>query len=98
MTTAAMPLTYDFKPIELKDSAVLISGGTTGIGRTTAVAMATRGANILIYGRHEKELNDALADIRSVASNSEVHGMLADQSKRDDVRKVFQEAQNNTTP
>jgi NADP-dependent 3-hydroxy acid dehydrogenase YdfG len=87
-----MPVTYDFKPTEVKGASVVISGGTTGIGRTAAVAMAARGANVLVYGRHEKELNEALADINAVASNSQIHGMVADQSKREQVRKVFEEA------
>ena len=92
MTTATMPVTYDFKPVELKNTSVIISGGTTGIGRTTAVAMAARGANVLIYGRHERELHEALADINKAALGSPAHGMIADQSKREEVRSVFEEA------
>lgn len=52
--------------------------------------LVARGARVLIFGRHEKELNQALADIREVGGG-EVFGLTADASVRDDVKKVFDE-------
>jgi NADP-dependent 3-hydroxy acid dehydrogenase YdfG len=69
--------------------AIIVSGGTTGIGRTTAKMLASLGARVLIYGRHEKELREALDDIKAVG---EVYGLTADQAHPEDVRRVFQEA------
>lgn len=66
---------------------VLVTGGTTGIGRAIAIALAGSGAKVLIFGRHQPELDDALAALADSAG--EAQGMLADQSKPDDMRKVF---------
>lgn len=74
---------------QLADKRVLVTGGTTGIGRATALLLASRGAHVLTFGRHEQELNDALRDLRGVSRN--VHGLTADASRIEDVRRVFKE-------
>ena len=79
---------FDFQPESVAGKAVLITGGTTGIGRATALLLAGRGARVLIFGRHQTELHDALADINSAG---EVCGLVADQARHGDVRRVFRE-------
>jgi NAD(P)-dependent dehydrogenase (short-subunit alcohol dehydrogenase family) len=74
---------------QIADKRVLITGGTTGIGRATALLLASQGAHVLIFGRHEKELNDAMGDLQAAGRN--VHGMTADASRIEDVRRVFKE-------
>jgi NADP-dependent 3-hydroxy acid dehydrogenase YdfG len=81
----------DYQPTSVTDKAVVVSGGTTGIGRATALLLASHGARVLIYGRNEQHLQDALNDIKDVG---EVHGLTADQAYEDDVRRVFEEADN----
>ena len=85
--TITLPADYEWESVAGK--AVIVSGGTTGIGRETAKLLAAQGARVLIYGRHEQELQDALADIRPVG---QVFGLVADQSNPEDVQRVFQEA------
>jgi NADP-dependent 3-hydroxy acid dehydrogenase YdfG len=75
---------------EVAGKAVVVTGGTTGIGRATALLLASKGANVLICGRHEPELNDAMEDLR--ATGGTVHGLVADTSSIDDIRRVFEEA------
>jgi len=74
---------------QLAEKRVLVTGGTTGIGRATAILLASRGAHVLIFGRHEKELTDAMHDLQAAGKN--VHGMTADASRIEDVRRVFKE-------
>jgi NADP-dependent 3-hydroxy acid dehydrogenase YdfG len=70
----------------LAGKAVVVSGGTTGIGRATALLLATKGAKVLVFGRHEKELRDALHDLKRAG---EACGIVADQARHEDVLKVF---------
>lgn len=78
------------EPQSVSGKSCLVTGGTTGLGRAIAMLLVARGARVLIFGRHEKELNDALTDIRRVGGG-EVFGMIADASKREEADKVFQE-------
>lgn len=66
--------------------AVLVTGGTSGIGRATVRLLAAQGARVLTFGRDEVELQATLAEI-----DGEVHGVVADVSRLDDVREVFAE-------
>ena len=48
---------------DLNGKTALITGSTSGIGRSTAIALAARGAQVLIVGRHEQRAKDVLAEI-----------------------------------
>jgi NADP-dependent 3-hydroxy acid dehydrogenase YdfG len=71
----------------LSGKRVLITGGTTGIGRAIAIELAQAGARVLIFGRHKPELDDAMALLSEI--DGEAKGMIADQSKPEDMQKVF---------
>jgi NADP-dependent 3-hydroxy acid dehydrogenase YdfG len=75
---------------EVVGKGVIITGGTTGIGRATAVLLAARGAHVLILGRHEDELNDAMQDLQEVSEN--VYGVTADMTSPEDISRIFEEA------
>ena len=83
--------TYPDRDIEeVVGKGIIVTGGTTGIGRATARLLASRGAKVLIFGRHEEELNDAMNDLRH--AGSDVHGMIADASKLEDIKRIFEAA------
>jgi NADP-dependent 3-hydroxy acid dehydrogenase YdfG len=90
MMNDSMTLNTTVDATPLSGRSIVLTGGTTGIGRATARLLASRGARVLIFGRHEKELNEALEEIRDMGG--EVYGLTADQSREDDIRKVFREA------
>jgi NADP-dependent 3-hydroxy acid dehydrogenase YdfG len=69
---------------------VLITGGTTGIGRATALLLASHGAHVMIFGRNPQHLKDAISDIE--ATGGDVFGLAADLTRLEDIQRVFQEA------
>lgn len=82
---------YELQPV--MDKSVIVTGGTTGIGRAIARLLATRGARVLIFGRHERELHEVLDEFSR--TGPEIHGLIADVSRLEDVQRVFQRADEN---
>lgn len=76
-----------YDPRQLSGKRVLITGGTTGIGRATALMLGHWGARVLIFGRHEKELNDALGSAAELGYN--IDGFTADVSKKEAIDEIF---------
>lgn len=70
----------------LDGKRVIISGGTTGIGRATAVLLASEGAKLFICGRNEQYLADGLARIREVGEGD---GIALDLAKDHGVKRFF---------
>src|SRR5271156_6304006 len=48
---------------DLSGKTALVTGSTSGIGKATAIALAARGAHVLIVGRDEQRAKDAVAEI-----------------------------------
>ena len=48
---------------DLKDRTALVTGSTSGIGKATAIALAARGARVLVVGRNEQQAKDVVAEI-----------------------------------
>jgi len=85
-----LPAGFDFQPQAVQGKSVLVTGGTTGIGRAIAVLLASQGARVMVFGRHEQELNEALEDIRR--AKKDVTGLIADVSDVHAIRRVFAQA------
>lgn len=66
---------------------VLVTGGTTGIGRALVKMLVEQGAHVLTFGRHERELQDSLDNAREGPGT--VSGLTADSSVREDIARVF---------
>jgi short-subunit dehydrogenase len=73
---------------------IAITGGTTGIGRATAILLSGLGANIIIVGQRQQHLEDALDDITANAKGT-VHGILADVATKEGVNRIFNEVKGN---
>lgn len=68
---------------------VVVTGGTTGIGRAVAVLLASEGARVFICGRTPQHLEDALDRIRAVGDGD---GMNVDLAERGNVARFFDAA------
>jgi NAD(P)-dependent dehydrogenase (short-subunit alcohol dehydrogenase family) len=67
---------------------VLITGGTSGIGKATAVAMAAMGADVVITGRNAERGEAAVEEIKGHSTNASVELILADLSVQSEVRRL----------
>lgn len=72
----------------VKGRRVLVTGGTTGLGKAIALRLSAEGARVMIFGRHQAQLDDAMRDLKK--NDPESVGMVADTTKAEDLRRVFQ--------
>jgi retinol dehydrogenase-14 len=67
---------------------VLVTGGTGGIGKATAIGLATMGARVGITGRDLARAEQAAAAIRAASGNPAVDVFPADMSSQAEVRRL----------
>ena len=70
---------------------VLVTGGTGGIGKATAIGLARLGARVGIVGRDATRAAAAASDIGSTSGNSSVDVFIADMSSQQEVRRLAAE-------
>jgi retinol dehydrogenase 14 len=66
---------------------VLITGGTAGIGKATALGLATMGAHVAITGRDPARTEAAAGEIHA-AGGGQVDAFVADLSSQSEVRRL----------
>ena len=69
---------------------VLVTGGTGGIGRATAVGLAAMGAHLAITGRDRGSTQGAAGELRA-AGGGQVEVFVADLSSQSQVRRLAEE-------
>jgi NAD(P)-dependent dehydrogenase (short-subunit alcohol dehydrogenase family) len=68
---------------KLKDKVALITGGTSGIGRATAIDFIEQGATVIITGRHQSTVDETVKQLGPKAK-----GIVADSSNVADLKKL----------
>ena len=74
----------------MADRTVLVTGGSGGIGKATAVGLATMGAHLAITGRDRGRAEDAAREIRT-AGGGQVDVFVADLTSQLEVRRLSDE-------
>ncbi|MBN2189087.1 MAG: SDR family oxidoreductase [Chitinispirillaceae bacterium] len=65
-----------------RDKKIVITGGSSGIGKAAALLLARHGAEVCIIGRTREKLDSALRDISSRASGRKLNAVQADVTDR----------------
>ena len=68
--------------------SVLVTGGTGGIGKATAIGLAALGARVGITGRDQARAMAAATGIRTATGNAAVDVFVADMSVQAEVRRL----------
>ena len=76
--------------LQLKNKVAIVTGGSQGIGRATALRLADEGANVVIAARGRELLDQAAIEIR--AAGGMVAAVQADVSRADDCAMLVAEA------
>ena len=76
---------------DIDGAVVLITGGNTGIGKATAVALAGKGARVVISSRDEARGKLALDEIRHASGREDVELIGLDLASLASVRKCAEE-------
>jgi dehydrogenase/reductase SDR family protein 7B len=74
----------------MKDKVVIITGGSSGIGKAMALEFGLRNSKILITGRNKQELDNAVSEIKN--QGIVIVGIQADVSKEEDNKRMAEAA------
>lgn len=72
--------------MKLKDKVALITGGSLGLGKATAILFAGEGAKVVITGRTEKTLKATVAEAKK--KGLEIDYLVSDVSKEEDCKEA----------
>lgn len=73
---------------DMKNTICLVTGGTDGIGKATALGLAKLDTTVVIVGRNAGKAGRVVDEIRNVTQNPHVEAMIADFSSLDRVRSL----------
>ncbi|MEL6529977.1 MAG: SDR family NAD(P)-dependent oxidoreductase [Pseudomonadota bacterium] len=76
----------------LSGKTVFVTGGNSGLGLETGRAMAAKGAHVVLAGRDQAKLDEAVATIKADHSNANLETIICDLSSLGSVRACGTEA------
>jgi len=72
-------------------TSVLITGANQGIGFAAASMLAQKGCHVYIVCRNEARGNEAVASIRNLSNNPNIHLLVGDVSSLGDIRRLAED-------
>ena len=75
--------------LQLKDKIAFISGSTAGIGYAIAQRFLMEGAQVIINGRTQESVDNAIDELKKSVPESKVSGIFADFSKVEEVDNLI---------
>jgi NAD(P)-dependent dehydrogenase (short-subunit alcohol dehydrogenase family) len=64
--------------LQLRDKRALVSGSTAGIGFAAVARLAEEGASVIINGRSEERVEEAVRRVQERSREAEVFGVATD--------------------
>ena len=77
----------EVNPFSLLGKKILVTGASSGIGKSIAIACAGMGANLYITARSKKKLNITLEEM---LEEGEHKAIIADLTKQEDIERLCQ--------
>lgn len=74
----------------LKGKVALVAASTKGLGKATALSLASEGAEVIVNGRHEQNISEAVEEIKAKTGKSPF-AVQADVTKPEDIDRMFHE-------
>lgn len=69
--------------LKLKDKVAVVTGGTSGIGKATAIDFIENGATVIITGRYQNTINETIKELGDHA-----RGVVSDAGKMQDLMQL----------
>src|SRR5690242_12790665 len=69
--------------LQLTDRVYLVTGGARGLGRASADALVAEGACVVLSGRSQESLDEAVTALNEGAGRDAAVGVVADNADRD---------------
>ena len=76
--------------LQLTNKLALVTGSTAGIGLAIAKTMAQEGATVIVNGRSQDSVEEAISQVQSEATGK-VMGLVADLSSNEGVSKATEQ-------
>jgi len=73
---------------DVHGKTILLTGATSGIGLEAAVALARRGARLVLVGRDPERTEAAVADVKARGGAADVSHLLCDFSSQAEIRRL----------
>ena len=72
----------------MKGRISVVTGGTSGIGKETAIGLSRLGSHVIIVGRSREKCQDTVEEIESITDNVNISFETADLSSMESVRRL----------